>query len=51
MYNIINFETTRYKLTAPGNIIPWIHNYKLLKPVSILRLNFLPKDYKSMQNC
>ena len=41
MYNIINFETIRYKMKASGNINPWILNYKLLRPVSILRL---PKD-------
>ena len=43
MYNIINFETIRYKKTASGNINPWILNYKHLGPVSILRL---PKDFK-----
>ena len=43
IYDIINFDTTRYKMTASGNIDLWIFNYKLLKPVNILRL---PKDLK-----
>ena len=46
IYNIINFETIRYKMTASGNINPRILNYKLLRPVSILRLL---KDYKNRQ--
>ena len=41
MYNIINFNTIRYKLTAPGNIIHLIPNYKLIRPARILRL---PKE-------
>ena len=49
MYNIIYFETfhykitetNHYKMTASGNINPWILNYKFLRPVRILRL---PKD-------
>ena len=43
-YNIINFETICYKKIASSNINPWILNYKLLRPVSILRL---PKDLKN----
>ena len=41
MYNIINFETIGYKMTASGNINPWILIYKLLNSVNILRL---PED-------
>ena len=37
MYDIINFQTIRYKLTALGNIIHSIINYKLMRPVSDLR--------------
>ena len=44
--NIINFKTIRYKLTAPGNIILSIVNYKL-RAVSILRL---PKNKKTVKN-
>ena len=36
---IVNFETIRYKMTALRNINPWILNYKLLRPVSVLRLS------------
>ena len=35
---IINFKTIRYKLTASGNIIHSILNYKPMRPVSYLRL-------------
>ena len=35
--NIINFKTIRYKLTALGNIIHSILNYRLMRPVSVLR--------------
>ena len=42
MYNIINFETIRYKW-LPRNLNPWILNYMLLRPVSILRLKNRPK--------
>ena len=41
LYNIINFENICNKMAALGNINPLILNYKLLRPVSILRL---PKD-------
>ena len=34
---IINFKTIRYKLSAPGNIIHSIFNYKLMRSVSNLR--------------
>ena len=40
---IINFKTICYKLTASGNIIHSIQNYKLMRPVSNLRL---PKEQK-----
>ena len=43
MYNIINFKTFCYKLTNSDKIVYSILNYKLMRPVSILRL---PKDYK-----
>ena len=33
MYNIINFKSIRYELTASGNIIYSIRNYKLMKLV------------------
>ena len=39
--NIINFNTIRYKLTASGNIIYSIFNYKLMRMVNTLRL---PKE-------
>ena len=39
MYNIVNFTTFRYELTTSGNIIHSILNYKLKRPVSILRLH------------
>ena len=38
IYNITNFKTIRYKLTASGNINYSIFNYKLLRPVNKLRL-------------
>ena len=38
MFNMIKFETIRYKMTASGNVNPWILIYKLLRHVSILRL-------------
>ena len=41
IYNIINFKYLRCKLTASGNIIYLIVNYKFMRPVSILRL---PKE-------
>ena len=41
MYIIITFKTFHYKLTALGNIVHSILNYKLMRPVSILRL---PKE-------
>ena len=40
-YNIIIFKTIRYKLTASGNIIYAIFNYKLMRMVNTLRL---PKE-------
>ena len=40
-YNITNFKTIRYKPTASSNIIQSIFNYKLMRPVNILRL---PKE-------
>ena len=40
---IINFKTIHYKLTASGNIIHSILNYKTRRPVSNLRL---PKEQK-----
>ena len=40
-YNITNFKTIRYKLTAPGKIIHLIPNYKLIRPARTLRL---PKE-------
>ena len=40
---IIKFKTIRYKLTASGNIIHSILNYKPVRPVSNLRL---PKEQK-----
>ena len=46
MYNIINFQAIRYKMTASGNINPCILNYEQLRPVSILRL---PKNLKNRQ--
>ena len=41
IYNIKNFKTIRYKVTASGNMIHSIFNYKLMRPVNNLRL---PKD-------
>ena len=41
---IINFKTIRYKLSALGNTIHSIFNYKLLRPVCKLRL---PKEKKT----
>ena len=38
MYNIINFKTIRYKLTALGKIIHLIGIYNFMRPVSTLRL-------------
>ena len=43
MYNIINFKTIRYKLTASRNNIHSIINYKLMRTVSIL---WQPKDFE-----
>ena len=37
-YNIINVMTIRYKLTASGNIVHTALDYKLMRPVNILRL-------------
>ena len=47
---IINFKTIRYKLSASGDITHSIFNYKLMRPVSNLRL---PKEQKKKQekNC
>ena len=39
----INFKTIRYKLSASGNIVHSIFNYKLMRSVSNLRL---PKEQK-----
>ena len=36
--NVIHFQTVRYKLTASGNSIQSILNYKLMRLVSVLRL-------------
>ena len=41
VYNTIIFKTIRNKLTDSGNIIHSIFNYKLMGPVSFLRL---PKE-------
>ena len=41
VYNIINFKTIRYKLTASSNITYSIFNYKLMRMVNTLRL---PKE-------
>ena len=41
---VINIKTILYKLSASGNIIHSIFNYKLTRPVSNLRL---PKEQKS----
>ena len=38
IYIIINFKAIRCKLSASGSIIQSIFNYKLMRPVSILRL-------------
>ena len=46
MYNIINSQTIRYKLSASVNIIHSIFNYKLMRPVSTLRL---PKENRQKQ--
>ena len=40
---IINFKTIRYELTASGNTIHSILNYKLMRPISNLGL---PKEQK-----
>ena len=45
-YNIINFKTIRYKLTALGKIIHLIVNYNSLRTVSVLRL---PKGLKRLE--
>ena len=37
--NIINFRTIRYQLTALGKIFHSYIKYKLMRPVSILRLH------------
>ena len=39
LYDIINLVTFRHKLTASGNIILSALNYKLMRPVIILRLH------------
>ena len=44
--NIITFKAIRYKPSASGNIIPSIFNYKLMRPVSNLRL---PKEQKKLE--
>ena len=44
---IINFKTIRYKLTASGNIIHSILNYKLMRPVGNLRLPKVQKQAKT----
>ena len=36
--NIINFKTIRSKLTALSNILHSILSYKLMRPLSVLRL-------------
>ena len=41
MYTLIIFKTIGYKLTASGNIIHLIVNYKFMRPVRIL---LLPKN-------
>ena len=46
MYNIKKIMTIRYKLTASGTIIHSITNYKLMMPVSILRLHKEKKHAK-----
>ena len=33
MCNIINFKTIRYKMTATGNIIHSMLNYKFMRPI------------------
>ena len=43
---IIIFNTFRYKLSASGNVIYSIFNYKLMRPVSNLRL---PKEQKKTE--
>ena len=37
-YNIINFKTIRYKLTASCKIVQFIFNNKLMRQVIFLRL-------------
>ena len=44
---IINFKTIRYKLSDSGNMIHSFFTYKLMRPVSYLRL---PKDQKTGKN-
>ena len=46
-YNIKNFKTICYKMTAFSNINHFILNYKFLSPVSILRVY---KEEKNRQN-
>ena len=43
MYIIKSFKIIRYQLTASGNIIHSIRNYKIMRAISILRL---PKEFK-----
>ena len=47
---IINFKTIRYKLTALGNIIPLVPNYKLMRAVSNFRLPKEQKQAKTAKN-
>ena len=37
--NVINFKSIHFKLTASSKIVHSILNYKLIRPVSILRLH------------
>ena len=46
---IINFKTIRNKLSALGNIIHLIFNYKLMRPVSNFRLPKNKKNRKKQQ--
>ena len=44
--HIVNIKTNRYKLSASGNIILSILNYKLMLPFSNL---WLPREQKFMK--